>query len=90
MTSQLPACTAEDRLSSVARLLEDLLPVTHSLVDVVEHGSATEAKRAARALRVNARTVNNLLRHAANPPSFAYFLHREPLAYGGEEWTVHT
>ncbi len=76
---------------AIRDLLDDHVRVTQSLADVAIYGETkADRERARRALVVNARTVQTVVAYLADPPSIMWVLHREPLTYGGEEWTVHS
>lgn len=82
----------ETSTEAMHRLLNDYWKVTTELVDVVEFATDDRPKRnrAIRALRINARTLSLVGFYLASPPNFSWFLHREPLSIGGQEWSIHT
>lgn len=76
---------------AIRDLLDDHVRVTASLADVVIYADKkSDRDRARRALVVNARALQTVVSYLAKPPSIVWALHREPLTYGGEEWTVHS
>lgn len=80
----------QETAEALRDLLEDHSIVSASLADVIEFGNLTERSRALRAVRVNGRTVAHVARYLVEGSPHSWYLHRESLGFGGEEWTVHT